>query len=94
MNQVSSPTCRTTKDKPLPTSLRLLRPLIAALALGLTLGLGSPAAADDLNDKRDDVRKSIVASKKDVAESKAEVSKAVARTWPRRSPRWPRRSAS
>ena len=77
MNQVSSPTCRTTKDKPLPTSLRLLRPLIAALAIGLTVSLGTPAGADDLKDRRDQVRKAIVSSKSDVAESKAEVSKAV-----------------
>ena len=77
MNQVTSPTC-TTKNTP-ATASRLLRSLIAALTLCLTLGLVSPAAADDLNDKRDDVRKSIVASKKDVAESKAEMSKAVAK---------------
>ncbi len=77
MNQVSSPTCRTTKDKPLRTSLRLLRPLIAVLAVGLTVSLGAPAGAEDLKDRRDGVRKAIVSSKSDVAESKAEVSKAL-----------------
>ena len=77
MNQVSSPTCRTTKNKPLTTSLRLLRPLVAVLAIGLTVSLGTPAGADDLKDRRDNVRKAIVSSKADVAESKAEVSKAV-----------------
>ena len=77
MNQVSSPTCRTTNDKPLPTTLRLLRPLIAVLAIGLTVSLGSPAGADDLKDKRDQVRKALVSTRSDVKESKAEVSKAI-----------------
>lgn len=76
MNQVTSSTCAT-KD-PRTTALRFLRPLVAALALSLTVSLGSPAAADDLKDKRDQVRKSIVASSKGVSESKAEMSKAVA----------------
>lgn len=57
---------------------RLLRPLIAALALSLTVSLGSPATADDLKDRRKDVRKAIVSSKSDVSESKAEVSTAIA----------------
>jgi len=56
---------------------RLLRPLIAALAVGLTVSLGAPAAAEDLNDKRDDVRKAIVSSKKEVTESRSDVSKAI-----------------
>jgi murein DD-endopeptidase MepM/ murein hydrolase activator NlpD len=77
VNQVTSPTC-TTKNTS-ATARGWLRPLIAALALSLTVGLVSPAAADDLNDKRDHVRKAIVASKQDVSESKAEMSKAVAK---------------
>ncbi len=77
MNQVTSPTC-TTKD-PRRTTLRLVRPLIAALAITLAVGFGSPASADDLKDRRDDVRKAVVASKQDVSESKAEMTKAVAK---------------
>jgi murein DD-endopeptidase MepM/ murein hydrolase activator NlpD len=77
VNQVSSPTCRTTKESPHKTSLRLLRPLIALLAVGLTISLGTPAGAEDLKDRRDGVRKAIVSSKADVADSKAEVSKAL-----------------
>ncbi len=77
MNQVSSPTCRTTKETSLSTARRLWRPLVAVLAIGLTVSLGSPAAADGLKDRRDDVRKAIVSSKSDVADSKAEVSKAI-----------------
>ena len=76
MNQVTSPTCAT-KD-PRTTRQRLLRPLVAALALGLTVSLGSPAAADDLKDRRDQVRKAIVTSRQGVSESKAEMSKALA----------------
>lgn len=73
---MTSPTC-TTKDLR-GTTLRLLRPLIAAVAVSLAVSLGSPARADDLKDRRDDVRKAIVASKQNVSESKAEMSKAVA----------------
>lgn len=75
MNQVSPPTCRTNHPS---IARRLLRPLVAALALGLTLGLGSPAAAENLNDKRKDVRKAIVSSKRAVSQSKAQASKALA----------------
>ncbi|MFT4296713.1 MAG: peptidoglycan DD-metalloendopeptidase family protein [Micropruina sp.] len=74
---MSSPTCRTTKDTPLTISRRLLRPLIAMLAIGLTFSLGTAAGAEDLKDKRNDVRKAIVSSRADVSESKAEVSKAL-----------------
>lgn len=78
MTQVSSPTCHTKEPSRL-TAQRVLRPLIAALAVSLTLSLGTPAGADDLKDKRDNVRKAIVSSKSDVSESKAEVSKAIAK---------------
>lgn len=56
-----------------------MRALIAVLAVTLAVSLGSPAGADDLKDRRDDVRKAVVASKRDVSESKAEMSKAVAK---------------
>ncbi|MFT3970168.1 MAG: peptidoglycan DD-metalloendopeptidase family protein [Micropruina sp.] len=72
-----SPTCRTTKETSYSGVARVWRPLIAVLAIGLTVSLGSPAVADDLKDRRDNVRKAIVSSKADVADSKAEVSKAV-----------------
>ncbi|MCW3157413.1 M23 family metallopeptidase [Micropruina sonneratiae] len=72
-----SPTCHTNEPSS-PAVQRLLRPLIAALALSLTVSLGSPATADDLKDRRKDVRKAIVSSKSDVSESKAEVSTAIA----------------
>ena len=78
MHQVTSPTCTTT-NRPHRAHPWLLRPLIAALAIGLSVTLVAPAGADDLNDKRDHVRKAIVASKHDVAESKAEMTAAVAR---------------
>lgn len=78
MTQVSSPTCHTKEPSRL-TAQRVLRPLIAALALSLTVSLGTPAGADDLKDKRDSVRKAIVSSKSDVSESKGEVSKAIAK---------------
>lgn len=77
MTQVPSPTCHTNEPSS-PAVQRLLRPLIAALALSLTVSLGSPATADDLKDRRKDVRKAIVSSKSDVSESKAEVSTAIA----------------
>lgn len=77
MTQVPSPTCHTNESSR-PAVQRLLRPLIAALALSLTVSLGSPATADDLKDRRKDVRKAIVSSKSDVSESKAEVSTAIA----------------
>ncbi len=77
MNQVSSPTCLTTKNTSLSIARRVWRPLVAVLAIGLTVSLGSPATAEDLKDRRDGVRKAIVSSKADVADSRAEVSSAI-----------------
>lgn len=78
MHQVTSPTCTTT-NRPAGVRPRLLRPLFAVLAVGLSVALVAPAGAEDLNDKRDHVRKAIVSAKKDVSESQAEMSAAVAR---------------
>ena len=78
MHQVTSPTCTTT-NRPAGIRTWLLRPLFAVLAVGLSVALVAPAGAEDLNDKRDHVRKAIVTAKKDVSESKAEMTAAVAK---------------
>lgn len=78
MHQVPSPACRNTSRAARWRGL-VLAPVAGVLTLGLTLSLGSTAGAEDLKDKRDRVRKAVVAAQKDVSASKAEVSSRIAK---------------
>ncbi|MCC6495098.1 MAG: M23 family metallopeptidase [Propionibacteriaceae bacterium] len=56
------------------TALRGL--LVTALLLGLVVGVGPTASADNLGDAREKVRKALVKTKKEIASDKAAVEKA------------------
>lgn len=74
---VSSSTSRSARGQGpgrLATALRGL--LVTALLLGLVIGVGPTAAADNLGDAREKVRKALVKTKKEIAGDKAAVAKA------------------
>ncbi len=76
MNQVTSPTCHRTTI--IQRHASRLAVGVVSLGLVLTSSVGS-ANAENLNDRRDDVRAAIVATKKQIASAKADVNTATAK---------------
>lgn len=77
--KVSSPTSSDVRQRRRRRWLTPLAGLVATVSLSLVLGGITPAAADDLNDARDKVRKQMVQAKKQVAADKSALAKAEAR---------------
>ncbi|MCE1174965.1 MAG: peptidoglycan DD-metalloendopeptidase family protein [Propionibacteriales bacterium] len=76
---MSSPTSSDVRQRRRRRWLTPLAGLVATVSLSLVLGGITPAAADDLNDARDKVRKQMVQAKKQVAADKSALAKAEAR---------------
>ena len=76
MRQVTSPTATQVRRRPARLGLRLLAAGVAVL--GLLAGSLAPAAADDLEDQRDQVRKALAQAKTEIKQAKGEVKTASA----------------
>jgi murein DD-endopeptidase MepM/ murein hydrolase activator NlpD len=77
--KVSSPTSSDVRQRRRHRWPAPLAALVVTLSASLVLGGITPAAADDLNDARDKVRKQMVQAKKQVAADKSALAKAEAR---------------
>lgn len=76
MRQVTSPTAASTSRSPARGTWRLI--VLWAAMLGLLAGAATPAVADDLQDKRDQVRKALAQTKSHIADVKDDVEAASA----------------